>query len=200
MDRGRGILSGRMTQDDVERLQDLHQKRNESVQNAIAQLSETQLRNLLTQAAEQKPDMVFDLLEARNAPVPAVTPPPPPVPSWCKCTRCQAMPTDLESLCCEQDADNCISCLPEMKFYVLDPTGIQMSNLLRADMFAASAPGDNESMRHGASRLFVLWQDGHLGDEDGPRRVIPSCCVWRIRRKYPNFHNQYAAIFPHRLA
>ena len=53
----------------------------------------------------------------------------------------------------------------------------------------AAGHDDNYNRRRTAYGEFVLQHYGHLGT--GNRRVIPSCCVWKIRDKYPDRYHQY---------
>ncbi|KAI8478956.1 hypothetical protein Bbelb_433150 [Branchiostoma belcheri] len=119
-------------------------------------------------------------------------------PEWCTCGRCQDMPTDAERLCCQGGPDSCISRLPDMDLNILDPGILRLARLYRNDVFGLEdlqEPGqDNKEYRHAAYRQYILWQHGRLGARN--RLVIPSCCVWRIRRRFPDPHGQYTGFRP----
>lgn len=72
---------------------------------------------------------------------------------------------------------------------ILDPMVGQLANLLHNDIFGLQPPASHETHRHTAYRQFTLWRHGRLGM--GNRRVIPSCCLWAIRDRYPDPNGQY---------
>ncbi len=85
-----------------------------------------------------------------------------------------------------------------MDILILEPMVLRLQRQYRNDVFGLEETADeNKSNRHAAYRQFILWQHGYLGM--GDRRVIPSCCVWRIRDQYPDPFGQYTGFKGGRL-
>ncbi|KAL7371934.1 hypothetical protein ABVT39_007194 [Epinephelus coioides] len=149
-------------------------------------------RDLTARLLERQPGLVFDLLAERQsrhgAPVSAEVVGVP----WCTCNNCRYMPTDLERKCCGQDPAHCVCLLPHFTQYCLDEGYLRIHGQYREEITAFGnlrEPGDdNREYRYAAYRHFIFWQHGSLGQ--GNRRVIPSCCVSRIREKFPDPHGQ----------
>jgi len=86
---------------------------------------------------------------------------------------------------------------------ILDPQVLNLNMLYRADVLAIQNIGQddprakNKSFRHAAYRQYVLWQYGRL--RRGERKVINSCCVWKIRDRYPDPSGQYVPFQPGQL-
>lgn len=140
------------------------------------------------------PSLIFDIM----ATAPPSDPPGqgPNKPEWCVCMKCREMPTDVERKCCGQPPQHCISLLPHVDIYILR-LARRIWNDIRAREDPPNPGEDNKQFRHVAYRQFVVWQYGALGR--GNRIVIPSCCVWKIRDKYPDPHNHYVGFIPRRL-
>nr|XP_055049182.1 P2X purinoceptor 7-like [Misgurnus anguillicaudatus] len=121
--------------------------------------------------------------------------------AWCVCSNCRDMPSDLERKCCGQQQEYCISNLPHMEVYILQEGVLRLARRIWNDIRAVTdtaEPGEsNRQFRYAAYRQFVVWQYGSLGE--GQRVVIPSCCVWKIRDRFPDPHGQYKGYVPRRL-
>lgn len=155
-------------------------------------------QTLLLRVMDREPGVIFDVLQP---PVQGAEAPSEGVPRWCRCNRCRDMSTDIENKCCGMTEVTCISRLPHMSLYILDEHVLRLSRRLRNDIYAlhdTQGPGDDiREFRDAAYRNFVLWQCGALGA--GNRIFIPSCCVCRIRDKYPDPRGQYTGFIAAKL-
>lgn len=84
-----------------------------------------------------------------------------------------------------------------MDIYILDPGVLGIANIQFNDYLAGEARHDNKARRHTAYRQFIFWRHGRLGPL--MRRVVPSCCVLRIRSVYPSADGTYTGFLPSRL-
>ena len=88
-----------------------------------------------------------------------------------------------------------------MDLFILEEGVLRLARRIWNDVRAeedAAEPGEaNKQFRYAAYRQYVVWQHGALGE--GRRVVIPSCCVWRIRDKYPDPFNQFKGFLPSRV-
>lgn len=148
---------------------------------------------MLRGVLQHQPGLIFDMLARLEPTLPAPGPTAPQVLRWCICKNCRDMPTDLEKVCCRQPPRQCISKMAYMTYYVLEEGVLRLARTFWNDMLALTdTPEPGEEMRqfrHAAYRQYVMWQHGRLGA--GNRVVVPSCCVWRIRDKFPDPNSRY---------
>lgn len=108
------------------------------------------------------------------------------------------MPSEIEKLCYGQTPTNCCSIVPDFQRLSSDDLVLLVARRYREGIIAAAPDTDlNRGNRHATYRQFILWHHGHLGAKN--RRVIPSCCVWRIRDKFPDALSQYRGFIGGRL-
>ena len=149
-------------------------------------MGEDQLKKLVHNILEANPSMLLDIIEAGPSPKP---PPSSSPPKWCKCGNCRQMSKYIEKKCCDCLPQNCVSWRPEFELLVTNRMVVTLSTVHAADVLAYRFPNDNRTLRHGAYRQYVYWRHGILGT--GNLKVIPSCCVWKIRDTYPDPNGQY---------
>ena len=101
---------------------------------------------------------------------------------WCKCGNCIEMQRAVENKCCQKEG--CITTRRKFCKFCLDPKNLEMVIKNIADIRNDNRDNSTCAFRKAAYRGFVLWQHGYLGK--GNRKVVPSCAVLFIRKKYPS--------------
>ena len=93
---------------------------------------------------------------------------------------------------------NIIYVFQDMDILVLNEGVLALARLLYRDVLVLPEDDDiNKGKRHTAYKQFILWQHGYLGS--GIRVVVPSCCVWKIRDKFPDQFGQYVGFKASRI-
>lgn len=205
--RGRGRGRGRRRPgplelgiDDLTRVANLRQQRLDYEHEHISSLSLDQSQEILMRVLDRDPAVIFDIL-SHSAPSGTSATLTENQPTWCRCSRCREMPTDLEKKCCQQAPENCISISPYVEVYIIEKGVLRLArrlwNEFRAIQDEPDVGEDHRQFRHAAYRQYVAWRHGSLGA--GRRVVIPSCVVWRIRDTFPDQTNTYTGFLPTRL-
>ena len=163
-------------------------------QATLTSLSHERLLEIATKVFEDRKSLLIDIInQERAGPSNMSTDIVRPIPPWCKCGRCYEMPTQKERRCCKRR--NCITLDHTFYEICLNGTVLEVAINSHCDIRVEIPRQDSKQMRHTAYRQFVMWQHGPLGA--GNRVVIPSCCVWSIRRKYPSPDNRYTGYKDH---
>ncbi|KAI4895801.1 hypothetical protein NFI96_004493 [Prochilodus magdalenae] len=145
----------------------------------LVKLTFEELEDVVRTLLNRVPRLVFDILDTFESRSDAWSPPNPDLP-WCRCGKCREMPTEEERRCCGQEPEYCVSTLRHFSYLCLD------EGVLMRDVRDQRAQFRNwqDGYRRAAYRRYTDSKYGPLGP--GNRVAIPSCCVWRIRDKYPD--------------
>ena len=73
----------------------------------------------------------------------------------------------------------------DVDYLILEPAVLTLANRFRNGFLLEEEEENfNKAMRFAAHRQFTLWRYGFMAANR--RKPIPSCCVGRIRRKFPS--------------
>ncbi|WAR13170.1 P2RX7-like protein [Mya arenaria] len=180
--------------EEFEEEQVLLKKQQETMRAEVGRLTKRQMADILCQAINFDPRLMMQ--PAARQPGGYHPQPGDAVPNWCICGRCREMPTQSERRCCGKA--KCLSLYPDFDLLILHERVLALARIFRRDLLVFEDDVDlMRANRHQAYRQFTLWSYGRLGA--GDRRVIPSCCVWRIRDKFPDPFGQYKGYIRSRL-
>ncbi|XP_042276749.1 P2X purinoceptor 7 [Thunnus maccoyii] len=119
-------------------------------------------------------------------------------PAWCKCDRCSPSSLPQEQLCCRRSDGACITTSPLFERLVLSRSLLEAVLLYRDPLCPLADRGQTADLRHCAYTQYISWRFGVPPEDTHP--AVPSCCVRRIREKYPSPDGQYGGFMPARTA
>uniref|UniRef100_A0A4W3JL13 P2X purinoreceptor 7 intracellular domain-containing protein n=1 Tax=Callorhinchus milii TaxID=7868 RepID=A0A4W3JL13_CALMI len=182
--------------------QECHKDDSNTSTNSALQYKEEQkkLEAIFVRLVKRNPGLIIDLLQDAT-PSCSVHEASSSIPDWCLCGLCREMLTDIEKVCCGKTEQHCISISSAMANLCLNEAVLQLMLNYRNELFglhAFSNDSHNSELRHAAYRQYIMWQHGCLGT--GNKRIIPSCCVWKIRAAFPDPKGSYSGFRPSRLS
>ncbi|XP_030074163.1 P2X purinoceptor 7 [Microcaecilia unicolor] len=115
-------------------------------------------------------------------------------PPWCHCGKCRDMFTFQEELCCRRSPGPCITSAYLFEQLVLSRSALE-SILSYIDPFLnTTSEHITDKFRHCAYSQYIRWRFG--SNVLMHYCVIPSCCRWAIRNKYPKAGGKYHSFIP----
>jgi len=156
---------------------------NMCLQSFVATLSVSQCHKLVVEAYDQPGGVQIAKARVDGNDQQQQPPQPPDKPNRCICGRCRVMGESWENICCRRRP--CIATTTDpFSTLVLNTNVLAVAISHSADHYVQVADFNPASYRKAAYRQWTLWQHGHLGGAN--RRVIPSCVVLAICRKFPD--------------
>lgn len=159
-------------------------------QVACEQLDKDALVKRLCLMAKYSPSLwqqVNEIVDNTLEPVPAEN-----QPDWCVCGQCREMPDERQRVCCMNNGYNHEH--PFFETHILLEATLELAMRNNADHLQYPFdPSNPACWRFTAYQQFCLWAWGRLGTQN--RKVIPSCCVWKIRDRFPDPVGNYTGFF-----
>ena len=158
-------------------------------QEHVAKMSPEEKDSLLEQVIQAEPQLILDFL-CQVPPADSHTAGSSKAPSWCTCGYCREMSRDIDKVCCKLQPENCLSNTAEFAILCLDRMVLAVAARFNNNTFALNKPLNNNEARYASYRQFIYWRHGKLGQ--GKLKVLPSCCLWKVRDHFPDPNGQYA--------
>ncbi|XP_067653194.1 P2X purinoceptor 7-like [Haliotis asinina] len=154
------------------------------MQEFAASLDVSELKTIVTELLVRDQGAFEDYCLGYRPRDPPRQPQPGDQPTWCRCGNCRPMPSAQENKCCWQTGSSKCAVDGPNFFTVISPAVLDIAMAHYNDFFVHDQERNNAAYRHQAYRQFTLQRFGRLGQ--GNRRVVPSCVVLAIRRRYPD--------------
>lgn len=152
------------------------------------------MKEILKEMFSVNPELVSYMTKVRSKASRSPDPSQEGMPAWCKCGRCQEMPTPEEQHCCQESVEECIllRSAVQIRKVVLNRCVLTVAVRERNILLALNDDEtSNRTLRHAAYRQYIFWQYDNLA---AGKRIVPSCVVSKIRNTYPKATGQYTGL------